>query len=343
MAVTAYRVKKESSLPPIGKVVDNTKLYVVDEDMHLLPPVGIGELCISGLQVGKGYLNRSEKTGEVFVSNPFSAEDGYERLYRTGDVVRYLSPGDIDFVGRRDGQVKVRGSRIELMEIEKVIRGYEGIKDACVTAFDSLSGGKSVCAYIVSDAPVDVFSLESFIKTKLPSYMVSSVTMQIDRIPLTVNQKVDRRALPPPVFEQKKEYEAPGTDAGEDFEEAFRKVLELEKVGGNDDFFSLGGSSISAMKVVVEAYLALGEIPYSAMDEETDLSPVDSTAESILLLSSTPDECICFMPSNPYLRHLGNLLSDIDSSVMGVEDDVFSRALSLLSMTLLSPGPSVPL
>lgn len=252
VAVTNYLVKDDSSLLPIGRPLENTKLYVVDEEMHLLPPGGVGELCISGLQVGRGYLGRPELTEKAFIQNPFSNDSDYSVLYRTGDVVRWLTDGNVDYVGRRDAQVKVRGFRIELTEIEKVIREFDAIKNAAVCAFDSPAGGKFVAAYIVSDEKVDINKLNAFIKTKLPPYMVPSVTLQIERIPLTVNQKVDKRALPKVEFTQS-EYSAPESSAEEDFCSVFCTVLGLEKVGRDDDFFSLGGSSVSAMKVVVEA------------------------------------------------------------------------------------------
>lgn len=252
VAVTNYLVKDDSSLLPVGKPLENTKLYVVDEEFHLLPPGGVGELCIAGLQVGKGYLWRPDLTEKSFIPNCFCDEEDYSVLYRTGDIVRWLPDGTIDYVGRRDAQVKVRGFRIELTEIEKVIREYEGIKGAVVCAYDSPAGGKYCAAYIVSDSKVDIPSLNAFIKTKLPPYMVPSVTMQIESIPLTVNQKVDRRSLPKVEFEQS-EYSAPESSAEEDFCSVFASVLGLERVGRDDDFFDIGGSSISAMKVVVEA------------------------------------------------------------------------------------------
>ncbi len=252
VAVTNYLVKDDSRLLPIGKPLENTKLYVVDEEMHLLPPGGVGELCIAGLQVGKGYLGRPELTEKIFVKNPFSNEADYSVLYRTGDIVRWLSDGNVDYVGRRDAQVKVRGFRIELTEIEKVIRAYDGIKNAVVCAFDSPSGGKYVASYIVGSSKIDIDRLNAFIREKLPAYMVPAVTMQIEKIPLTVNQKVDKRALPKIEFAQS-EYAAPESNAEEDFCSVFCTVLGLDRVGRDDDFFDLGGSSISAMKVVVEA------------------------------------------------------------------------------------------
>lgn len=133
-------MKKESRMIPIGKPLSNLRLYIVDSAMRLLPVGSVGELCISGLQVGKGYYRRPDKTAEVFIPNPFDETEGYETLYRTGDNARWLEDGNIEFIGRRDSQVKIRGFRIELTEVEKVIRDYPGVKDATVAAFDSPSG-----------------------------------------------------------------------------------------------------------------------------------------------------------------------------------------------------------
>lgn len=195
---TCFKVSNDSKLLPIGKPLSNTKLYVVDNHLRQLPIGAAGELCISGTLVGAGYLNRPEKTAEVFVHNPFCDDPGYEMMYRTGDIVRYLPDGNIEFIGRRDGQVKVRGFRIELTEVEGVIREFPGIRDATVAAFDATSGGKFIAAYVVSDEEVDIAALNAFIAERKPPYMVPEITMQIDAIPLNQNQKVNRRALPTP-------------------------------------------------------------------------------------------------------------------------------------------------
>ena len=199
--ITRYHVAKKMKEIPIGKALDNVRLYVVDPQGHRLPVGAAGELWVSGPQVSRGYLNRPEKTAEVFISNPFNkGNEKYARCYRTGDIVRYLPSGDIQFVGRRDGQVKIRGFRIELKEVEAAIREFPGIKDATVQAFDEEGGnGKFVAAYIVSDQQVDIEALNSFILDQKPPYMVPAVTMQIDTIPLNQNQKVNKRALPKPV------------------------------------------------------------------------------------------------------------------------------------------------
>ncbi len=183
---------------PIGKPLDNMRLYIVDPQCHRLPVGAAGELWVAGPQVSRGYLNRPEKTAEVYIDNPFTSEKKYCRIYRTGDIVRYLPSGDIQFVGRRDGQVKIRGFRIELKEVEGIIREFPGIKDATVQAFDEEGGGKFIAAYIVSDETIDIDALNNFILDEKPPYMVPAVTMQIDAIPLNQNQKVNKRALPKP-------------------------------------------------------------------------------------------------------------------------------------------------
>lgn len=195
---TTYLVEKKMKEIPIGKPLDNMRLYIVDQQGHRLPVGAAGELWVAGPQVSRGYLNRPEKTVEVYIANPFTDEEKYAHVYRTGDIVRYLPSGDIQFVGRRDGQVKIRGFRIELKEVEGIIREFPGIKDATVQAFDEQGGGKFIAAYVVSDSPVDIEALNNFIMDEKPPYMVPAVTMQIDAIPLNQNQKVNKRALPKP-------------------------------------------------------------------------------------------------------------------------------------------------
>ncbi|MBP5500401.1 MAG: amino acid adenylation domain-containing protein, partial [Bacteroidales bacterium] len=195
---TFFQVEKKMKEIPIGKALDNVRLYVVDSQGHRLPVGAAGELWVAGPQVSRGYLNRPEKMAEVYIANPFTTEAKYARVYRTGDIVRYLPDGNIQFVGRRDGQVKIRGFRIELKEVESVIREFPGIKDATVQAFDEEGGGKFIAAYIVSPDTIDIEALNQFILDQKPPYMVPAVTMQIDAIPLNQNQKVNKRALPKP-------------------------------------------------------------------------------------------------------------------------------------------------
>ena len=257
---TTYLVDRKMKEIPIGKPLDNLRLYVVDPNGHRLPVGATGELWVSGPQVSRGYLNRPEKTAEVFISNPFTSDAKYARVYRTGDLVRYLPSGDIQFVGRRDGQVKIRGFRIELKEVESVIREFPGIRDATVQAFDDEGGGKFIAAYVVSDSPVDIEALNQFILDTKPPYMVPAVTMQIDAIPLNQNQKVNKRALPKP---EKKA--APVEES-----HIPMNILEEELHGmvaaivGNTDFSVTtllgyaGLTSISAIKLAVQVNKRFG-------------------------------------------------------------------------------------
>ena len=233
---------------PIGRPMGTIHAYVLDKTGHRLPAGAAGEFCLSGPQVARGYLNRPEKTAEAFAACPFNEF----RMYHTGDVVRYRQNGDVEFVGRKDGQVKIRGFRIETSEVEAVIRNFKGVRDVTVQAYDYENGGKYLAAFVTGDSKIDTQALSRFIKEQKPAYMVPAAYMQLDKIPLTVNQKVDKKALPKPSL-QRTEYVAPVSREEEDFCEIFSRVLGLPKVGTEDDFFDIGGSSILAMQVVIAA------------------------------------------------------------------------------------------
>ncbi len=249
--VTTFIVKDDSPLLPIGKPNTNVRLYVLDKSDRIVPVGCCGELCISSPQVFREYLNNPEKTAKTVTRNPFSDEPGFDRLYRTGDVVRLLPDGNIDYIGRRDGMVKVRGFRIELGEVEGAVRSYQGIKDATVKAFDDPAGGKSITAYVVSDSPVDFNGLADFIRSTKPPYMVPAHFIQLDSIPMTVNGKVDRRKLPEPSSEPRKAGREPSDPVETKLCEIFANVLGLKKVYADDNFFEIGGTSISASKLVL--------------------------------------------------------------------------------------------
>ena len=263
---TNYWVKDYEMDIPIGKPLDNLKLYIVDKQFNRLPLGAAGELWVSGPQVSRGYLNRPEKTAETYLKNPFSDDPKNARVYRTGDIVRYLPDGNIQFVGRKDGQVKIRGFRIEMKEVEAVIRQYPGIKDVTVQAFDYEKGGKYIAAYIVSDNEVDVKDLNAFIGQQKPPYMIPAATMQIDSIPLNQNQKVNRKALPTPVLQATdRDYVAPANSAEELFCRIFGEILAIDKIGATDNFFDLGGTSLMVTRVIIEAdkqgvHVAYGDV-----------------------------------------------------------------------------------
>ena len=204
---------------------------------------------ISGWQVSRGYLNKPEKTAEVYTRNIYDDTEGYEVLYHSGDVARYLPDGNIQIIGRKDSQVKVRGFRIELSEVEEVIRRYEGIKDATVVAFDDPNGGgKYIAAYVVSDRQVDISKLNDFIKETKPPYMVPAVTMQIDKIPLNQNQKVNKKALPLP--ERKvEEIVKPENETQQKLFDCIAEVLGYTEFGITTDIYEAGLTSITAIKL----------------------------------------------------------------------------------------------
>lgn len=251
---TIYCVERKMKEIPIGKSLDNMRLYVADAQGHRLPIGAAGELWVSGPQVSRGYLNRPEKTAEVYITNPFTTDEKYQHTYRTGDIVRFLPDGNIQFVGRRDGQVKIRGFRIELKEVESIIREFPGIKDALVQAFDEDGGGKFIAAYVVSDQPVDIEALNQFILDEKPPYMVPAVTMQIDAIPLNQNQKVNKRALPKP--EKKaavvEESNVPMNVLEKELHEMIAGIVNTTDFGITTVLGYAGLTSISAIKLAVQ-------------------------------------------------------------------------------------------
>ena len=253
--ITIYPVTKKDKDVPIGKPLDNVRLYVVDQQGHRLPVGAMGELWAAGPQVALGYLNRPDKNAEVFVQNPFSTEEKYIRAYRTGDIVRYLPDGNIQFIGRRDGQVKIRGFRIELKEVEAVVREFPGIKDATVQAFDDEGGGKFIAAYIVADEQIDIDALHNFILEEKPPYMVPAVTIQIEKIPLNQNQKVNKRALPMPekkVEEAVAEHNVPMNMLEQELHEMISNILNNNDFGVTTILGYAGLTSISAIKLAIQ-------------------------------------------------------------------------------------------
>lgn len=253
--VTLFNVDKLYQPVPIGKPVGNTKLYVVDSKNRILPVGAVGELCIAGLCVSRGYLNRPDITAERFVENPFDSSPEYSKMYHTGDIVRLLPDGNIEYVGRDDGQVKIRGYRIELTEVEGIIRSYQGVKDATVVAKELSTGGKCIVAYIVGNEKIDIEKLNQYIGSKKPQFMIPSATMQIDKIPLNANGKVDKRSLPE--IKENKQQETAKTDRPMTFLE--KKIFNIvaDIVGTTEfdvgmDLMRVGLTSLSVIRLAVE-------------------------------------------------------------------------------------------
>ena len=253
---TILPVLKNEPNIPIGKPIGELKGYVMDKHLHRMPVGAAGELVIVGPQVGRGYLNRPDKTAESF----FTLNG--ERAYHSGDIVRYRTDGNIEFVGRKDGQVKIRGFRIELKEVEAVIREFAGIRDVTVQAFDDPNGGKFIAAYIVSDETVDINALNNFILDQKPPYMVPAITMQIEEIPLNVNQKVDKKALPKPELKAKaggsQETAAPLNTLEKELKAIIASVINTEDFGVTDVLGYVGLTSISSIRLAALLYKRFG-------------------------------------------------------------------------------------
>lgn len=265
---------------PIGKPIDNISLYIMSGAMKL-QPVGIaGELCISGVGLARGYIGRPDLTEEKFVDNPFAAGS---LMYRTGDLARWLPDGRIEYLGRIDHQVKIRGQRIECGEIEHVLRGHPAVSEAVVMKRDAASGSEYLCAYIVCTEPVDLEELRDFAALRLPDYMVPLAVMELPVMPLSPNGKIDRKALPEP--ELKTGSGTPFVEATSDNELAiaavWREILQRDDFGIHHRFFDAGGDSL----LLVRAHQRL-ETLYPGVLGVTDLFTYPTIASLAAYLES---------------------------------------------------------
>ncbi|WP_107666519.1 non-ribosomal peptide synthetase [Cyanothece sp. BG0011] len=256
---------------PIGKPIANTQIYILDNNGNLLPPGLTGELYVGGDGLAQGYLNRPELTQDKFIPNPFS-QDKTEKLYRMGDLARWLPNGNIEFIGRVDRQVKIRGFRIELGEIESVLNSHPQVKETVVIATEQLPNDKRLVAYVISeDDSLNLEQLRDFLKEKLPDYMIPTAWVPLQELPLNPNGKVDRKALPLP--DQGKAmaetpYIAPRTPVEEIIVNIWQQVLNVEQVGIEDNFFELGGHSLMATKVISKIRQSLSvELPLRSLFE----------------------------------------------------------------------------
>ncbi|MFT5823206.1 MAG: amino acid adenylation domain-containing protein [Crocinitomix sp.] len=237
---------------PIGKSIANTSLFILDELGNLQPFGVTGEICIAGEGLARGYLNQKQTTTEKFVS---SSTLGQERIYKTGDLGRWLPDGNMEFVGRKDDQVKIRGYRIELGEIEHALLMHDAIDAVVILAPQNAEGDKDLVAYLTSKVEQDLTSLRTYLKEILPEYMLPTYFVQLDEFPLTSNAKVDKKALPSPDgigLSSGAAYVTPRNETEERMVDIWEEVLQRDGIGIMDDFFTLGGHSITAMKVMLK-------------------------------------------------------------------------------------------
>lgn len=279
---------------PIGYPIANTQLHILDDCLQPVPKGIPGELFIGGDGLAKGYLNRPELTAERFISNPFS-QDPEARLYRSGDLARYLLDGSIEYLNRIDSQVKIRGFRVELGEIEAALSSYSKIKNTVVVIREEQSEGKSLVAYLTSHEPRPTSqALHHFLKDKLPDYMIPSAFVCLEKLPLTPNGKVDRRALPMPDFSERTvdgEFVSPQTQTQEKLSDIWSQLLKVKQIGIHDNFFELGGHSLLATQVISRIHHTFSiELSLRALFESPTVSDLAAKIEQQTVDSTTQNE-----------------------------------------------------
>lgn len=245
VCATYYKVKANETLIPIGTPFTGREAYIINHDFNLLPKGVAGELCIGGKGLAIKYLNQPELTAEKFIENPFASG----KIYRTGDLVKWNANNDIDFLGRIDNQIQIRGFRVELGEVENLINKMQSVKEAVVIAFeDEATHSKYLCAYVSGDAQEEEIKL--FLSNELPEYMIPSRFVRLEKLPLTTNGKVDKKALPKPESLASDEMIAlPEDQRQEMLLDIWKQVLKQTNIGIDSNFFSLGGDSIKAIQL----------------------------------------------------------------------------------------------
>jgi len=281
---TGFRVPRDFDRQPlIGRPISNTAAYILDKGLKPVP-IGVkGEIYLSGAGLARGYLNAPEKTAERFILNPYSG-DGSSYIYKTGDLGKWLPDGNIEFHGRADYQVKIRGNRIEMGEIEACLLGHEPIKDAVVIDRDDAEGNKHLVAYYVSDAVLSITGLRGHLKEELPDYMIPSRFIHLEALPLTPNGKVDRKALPEADGlrpEMGAAYIAPRSELERVLAKVWQDILSIDRVGIYDNFFELGGHSLLIMKALAKLKLTYPITVQDFFDNQTIAELAERVSERL--------------------------------------------------------------
>lgn len=267
----------------VGKPLANTRVYILSEPLGLVPMGGKGEMCVSGECLARGYLNLSELTAAQFIPDPFSDRPG-ARLYRTGDVARYCADGNIELLGRKDNQIKVRGFRVELDDVEVAILWHPLVKKCAVRVYQDQAGRNRLAAYLIADDSMSSSTIRSFLRERLPEYMIPSDFVMVDALPLTPAGKVDRRALPLPDRTRPdldSTFVAPRTETESLIANIWSQILGVEQVGVYDNFFDLGGHSLMATQILSRLRnIADVEIPLRAMYETPTVANLAEAVEA---------------------------------------------------------------
>ncbi|WP_418027853.1 non-ribosomal peptide synthase/polyketide synthase [Paenibacillus sp. JJ1722] len=329
---------------PIGQAWLNARFYIVDSQLNPVPIGVLGELCIGGAGVARGYLNRADLTAEKFVANPYVPG---ERLYRTGDLARWMPDGNVDFIGRMDDQVKIRGFRIELGEVEAQLLTVDGIQKAIVTAWEDEDGDKDLCAYVVASEALNLPELRNLLQPKLPGYMIPTYVVQLDHFPLTPNGKIDRKALPAPDgdIQTGVEYAAPRTDMERHMVDIWKQNLGVSIVGIDDNYFNLGGHSLKAIQLVSQAKAVGIEIginqvfQYQTIRQMSEYMRADTSMPDILTRDIAEAIDIIEKAYDVYAHFQSTTVEGRDQLTLHIDpfDSVQAEALKKVILSRLHP------
>ncbi|NEQ07639.1 MAG: amino acid adenylation domain-containing protein [Moorea sp. SIO4E2] len=289
-----------NGIPPIGRPVINVRCYVLDDQLQLLPPGVIGELYVSGPGLACGYLNRPQLTAERFVANPFKGMGS--RMYRTGDLVRWRSHGELEFVGRADNQVKIRGFRVELGEVEAALTHCPSVSDALAMVREDRPGEKFLVAYVVGQDSINTDALRAHLVNDLPPYLVPAAIVPLKKFPLTVNGKIDRKALPAPMFTSVAEGRAPKTPTQIGLCTLFAELLGVDQVTIDDPFFALGGHSLLATQLVSQIRQRFGiSLPVQTVFERQTVADLAIVVDQEAPIVSTSIDLAAEVVLNPQI------------------------------------------